>query len=212
MMKGNKTFSKTFRDGAASMPSFKEWKERGGFHYRSRYNPYSFVIYNSKGEVLGYVVLSKEDYNATMHNSHAKLTWEQFNCIYKLRPERWVIINKNTVGILKDGCHYEHKQFTNHLREITYLAEIKNFDEKDIVFCYDITGFRIEHKLYSLEKSRLEGALTLNNDKNPEAAIDYLINITQKEIENFSAKTKKEIEQAENKCKEIVERLASSHN
>lgn len=202
-------FNSWCREHEIKFTDYSAWKNGCTFHRNSATDgKHIATVYDKCGNINAFIQFMPKDYKATELNNHTKLTFNQFKSISAVCPERWIVINKDTVAILAEKRNFVHKKDYNHFTN-TYTTSpfLKQINDTDIVFCYDIIGFNASKKLWQFEKQRFEAALTLNNNKRPEAALDYLIQVSQSAINKEQKKLKEQMAKAEEEYKKIVERL-----
>lgn len=192
-----------FRDREWRLGYYSDWKTgQGMFRHKGYYESedYCFLIYDTDNNIRAYVTLDRTTYNSTTHNNHAKLTFEQFKQISALNPERWIVLNHNTVAVIAEDIAK---------REVHTNGKM-DFSTDDILFCYDITDFKAGKKLYQFEQQRLNRALSLDNNKTPGAAIEYLVKMAQDAISEKVESSQKEIATAEAEYQKVLEKMKKS--
>ena len=193
------------REHGFQFSDFNHWKQsktiyrKGDYSYASpEYKERIILVYDANNSIRGIMKMDKDQFVATTRNNHAKITFQHFLTLSALNPERWVVVNKDTVALIRDDIKFRYWNGQPEIREI---------ESRDLVYCYDVTGFGSMKNLYRFDKARFERAMTFDNIKSNEAAINYLAEISRAAVQKQIDAAKAEIDGAKEEYLKIADRL-----
>lgn len=193
-----------FREQGFQFSDYRHWKRGKAIYRKDNYVSYPkyeervILVYDANNSIHGIMRMDENQFAATSRNNHAKITFKHFLTLSALNPERWVVINKDTVALIRDDIEFSFWYSQ---------PEIKEVESEDLVYCYDVTGFGSMKKLYNFDKARFERAMTFDSVKNNEAAINYLAEISGAAIQKQIDEAKVKIDEAKEEYLKIADRL-----